>query len=271
MKKSAGTFFSAGALRIISVLLIFLLCLPMTVFAASNGEAADEEEPETGPVTLSTPADALLLVRKGGEIDIIPAVLTEDGKEKDIYLISVSGLTYDKTKLNNTCAAILAGIYRKSKYYDFTYSTITENIPAGSDIVFACHSLGGMIAQQFIADETFKETYNILHTLTGGSPFITTKTEKEGTLTRLAVKGDLVPYLSLALFKDRDNMYDRILIDGGYGRNSDAAHNKGYFTNDLWGEYDVLGQKNGNAFITYNAEDVIEISALKSAYSKIKC
>ncbi len=69
----------------------------------------------------------------------------------------------------------------------------------GSNLVVTGHSLGGMVAQQVAADSTIKKNYNVLNTVTFGSPLIN-GFQREGTVKRLGDTSDPVPYLSLTTF-----------------------------------------------------------------------
>ena len=126
-----------------------------------------------------------------------------------------------------------------------------ENIPYGSNILVTGHSLGGMVAQQVASESELKSDYNILNTVTFGSPLIN-GFEREGTVKRLGDKNDVVPYLSVSTFL---NVIWQTLglnrEDGGYGINSlVAAHCESYQRSDEWGAYDVTGTKNGGKTLT---------------------
>ena len=102
-----------------------------------------------------------------------------------------------------------------------------------------------MIAQQFAADKEMKKHYQILNTLTMGSPYVITA-KREGELHRMADSGDAVPYLSPALAMNAllgDYNYERC----GYFGNPGAAHFDSYMYAEKWSVYDCFGIKGGSS------------------------
>lgn len=67
---------------------------------------------------------------------------------------------------------LLCGFNLDNPYIKAVVKAMKKNIPAGSDVVFYGHSLGGMIAQEAAADKTIKRMYNVTNTVTFGSPLI---------------------------------------------------------------------------------------------------
>ena len=117
-----------------------------------------------------------------------------------------------------------------------------------------------MIAQQCCADSTLKHEYDILNTVAFGSPSIGFSLSglinlKEGTCVRLGDTKDIVPYLSvntlnLGIFAQ---IFGLKKENGGYSSmQSVKAHCCSYQREDVWGNYDVLGEKNGKSSITLN-------------------
>ena len=111
-----------------------------------------------------------------------------------------------------------------------------QNIPAGSDVVFYGHSLGGMIAQEAAADKTIKRMYNVTNTVTFGSPLIKLLSRREGLVRRMCDTSDIVPVLSvysltpLAVIQYWGS--ERFSEDGGYNSKWLAAHNESYLRQD---------------------------------------
>lgn len=214
---------------------------------------------ETSADTVNAMFDAGLT---GGEIAMVPATLTLDGEERDIWLVVILGLGGDQSKTNNYVSCVKAAFNIKSSYSERVKKFIYETVPAGSSIVFAGHSLGGMTAQQLRADKELTEDYNIIATFTAGSPFIITRKKlREGILSRISDSSDIVPFMSPAIIFSRKNHKDRAIEDGGYGDDHDGAHNKCYRRQEIWSEYDAIGRKDGDAVLKFINENMLRFSA----------
>lgn len=238
--------------RIFSILLAAALLL--TCFAVSAGA----EEAETR--TLSTAADALefVIVEKSVTIPvrIVPATLTRNGEDRPVYLIGMLGVKNVRGQVNSVLNTFFAAFNKNNSYYNLVKNTIFSEIPAGSSLVFAGHSLGGMVAQQLRADADLAAQYEILNVLTAGSPFIIVK-GGEGSLHRIVDKNDAIPFLSPAtVVKPAQQFREVAREDGGYFMDPDSAHNLSYLRNDLWGGYDVFGEKGGDATLTFHPADM---------------
>lgn len=191
-----------------------------------------------------------------GPISITKGVLNYNnwlGQSKDVYVVCLSGTDMDaKNQTTGWWTDLLAGFEFDNKYVKNIKKVISENIPAGSNIIVSGHSLGGMVAQQVVSDSTLKNNYNFLNTVTFGSPLIN-GFKREGTVKRLGDTSDVVPYLSVSTFL---NVFWQTLglnkEDGGYSMldMSFHAHNESYNRTDVWGAYDVTGTKNGNKTLT---------------------
>ena len=142
-------------------------------------------------------------------------------------------------------------------YQALVRQVLLDIVPQGAALVFAGHSLGGMTAQLLRADPVLKDAYEIVNVLCGGSPLMDPDGETEGTLHRLTDKLDLIPYIrstSLCAFVRQIRTAHR--ESGGYFLNPDGAHNLSYARDDVWGSYDVFGQKGGTAAIRFDAAKV---------------
>ncbi len=211
----------------------------------------------------------------GGPIGIVEGTLTQGKKKTPVYLICLHGT---EVGLNGQAVQIstdlLSGFAQKNSYAIDVLKTIRKNIPKNSNILFAGHSLGGMVAQQVAAMDEIKNHYNVINTVTFGSPLISE--DGEGTLHRLCDASDPVPYLSYMTLSDLEKQLDTRTTEGESGL-SFKAHNSSYFDEDMWGTYDVLGVKDGNATLKldestakiYNAP-LMRVTLVGSYYAGIE-
>ena len=191
-------------------------------------------------------------------IRIVPATLTNNGVSCDVYLIGLLGVKDNRNQVNSGKNLVPAAFNRDNSYSELVRSAILETVPAGSSLVFVCHSLGGMVAQHLRTDETLTGQYEIVNVLTAGSPLILVEEAKaEGGLHRLADKYDVIPFLSPATLRClKKQLSTAHREDGGYFFDPDGAHNLSYLRNDVWGGYDALGVKGGNASLSFDASEV---------------
>lgn len=249
--------------KLLSIILAVCLCVcPLALFANAAATATDAEA-EDG-VTMTSIADVarfILEPHKWCEIQITPAVLSGADGAQDVYLVALRGTGFTMSKANNVVACFLSAFNITTDYYTMTLEAIYEYVPEGAKIVFAGHSLGGMIEQQLSCTEELTAKYEILNTLNMGSPYVLADASKrEGPLVRFAEKSDIVPRLSPAVFVNLKAYNDMTIKDGGYGFDPNGAHNLSYMRADEWGEYDVLGVLNGGATLTVVYDDIILLS-----------
>ena len=203
--------------------------------------------------TFPTAPEIYTYVRDGynqgtlGPISITKGTLKNGSSSKTVYLITLSGTEIVLNQSTEVVTDLLSGFNLKSAYYYNVVNTVLANIPVGSNLIIAGHSLGGMIAQQVAANSTLKAKYNIINTVCFGSPLLSAGS-REGVVKRLGDVSDPVPYLSGSLF---NNTLWAILglnrENGGYGLLGIHAHNLSYAREDVWGAYDVTGTKYGSA------------------------
>ncbi len=231
--------------KIAALSLALVMALTVVVTLGTTSQAAET-------TTLTTSAQVADLVwdgYNGGELGPISII---EGKlnNTDVYLVTLSGTEDVSGQSTGYLTDLLSGFNLNNAYYENVVAVISENIPAGSNLVIAGHSLGGMIAQQVVADSTIKANYNILNTVCFGSPLLSAGS-REGTVKRLGDTSDVVPYLSGSMFNNtiwavaglnREN--------GGYGTAVVKAHCESYLRDDVWGKYDVTGTKNGSNKLT---------------------
>ena len=182
-----------------------------------------------------------------GPITITKGTLKKTFSSKEIYLVTLSGTEWVFNQSTEALTDLFAGFNLGNAYYYNVVNVILQNIPKGANLVLAGHSLGGMIAQQVAADATIKAKYNVLNTVTFGSPLLAAGF-REGTVKRLGDISDIVPLLSGNLFVtpirallglNREN--------GGYYLKPITAHKESYKREDVWGSYDATGTKYGGA------------------------
>lgn len=181
---------------------------------------------------------------------IITKGLYQNGENiKEIYLVTLSGTEIIHGQSTGYYTDILSGLNLDNPYQRNVVRAIQEYVPKNSNLIFAGHSLGGMIAQQVVANESIKNDYNVMNTICFGSPLLSAG-KREGIVNRLADKSDVVPYLSGSLINNTKRALREIQKeDGGYKNRPLDAHSQSYFRTDLWGNYDVTGVKGGQAII----------------------
>lgn len=183
-----------------------------------------------------------------GAFSITCGDLVQGEARTPIYLIAIHGTEGNaKGQVADTDNDLKSGTDQDSVYLEDLIKVIRDNIPKGSNLVLAGHSLGGMVAQQAAADDTIKDEYNVIAVVTFGSPLLA-KGKTEGQVNRLAASGDVIPFLSLETLKDfdaqistrsRENVASLPLI----------SHVIGYWDDNAWKDYDALGVKGGNAIL----------------------
>ena len=250
---------------LLSCVMLFGVSLPASAAEGSNEEliGAVQAQVEAGStVTFTNAAELSRLVQVGysyrqpnGPISITKAVLkTKNGwstSSKTVYVVCLSGTDLAFNQSTGVWTDLLSGFEQDNCYIRNVRNAICRAVPKGSNLLLAGHSLGGMIAQQAAADYTIKRNYNVVNTVTFGSPLIQ-GLSREGTVRRLGDTRDIVPYLSVSTFLNvlwqaaglnREN--------GGYSASQViTAHCESYQRASVWGSYDVTGTKYGNATLT---------------------
>ncbi len=186
-----------------------------------------------------------------------------------VYLVAIAGTEVIGGYANNSDADLTTGFNLPNQYERGVRKIITENVPKGSNLMITGHSLGGMLAQQVAGDPTIQDNYNIMYTVTFGSPCVKGQNGYEGTLIRLCDKHDYVTYTSVnmlenfskILMDDLNNPMDMYLgatavvtRDGGYSWHLElnevhSAH-MSYINEQTWGDVDVCGIVNGYHVLT---------------------
>lgn len=190
-----------------------------------------------------------------GPIIVVQGQLQNWFIKKDVYLITLCGTELLDGQSTGILEDLLVGFQQENNAYTQNVVNMIKNtIPEGSNLFFTGHSLGGMVCQQVAANTYVKDNYNVLNTVTFGSPVISGG-QREGVVRRLGDTSDFVPYLSVT------GQFVRQIAglnreDGGYSADGWSfsagwkAHNNSYIREDLWGDYDVTGKKGGHAKLT---------------------
>lgn len=228
---------------LVSFILVLVIFASMLIPAFAKNEER----------VISNVNEAYALVHENDFVEIYNATLNENGVEKQVYYVVCRGLDFSGLDPENPRGyynCIKVGLSSENnKYVKAIVSLVTENVANGSDLVFVGHSLGGMVIQQVIAQKEIKDNYNVLYTLSIGSPYILTKGAKEGTLIRVVDRLDFVPFLSITLLA---NPYiGNVCIETSF--EYPLVHFASYERGECWQKYDCLGVKNGNSFITINS------------------
>lgn len=185
-----------------------------------------------------------------GPIAISQATLTENGQDTPIYFVALHGTeTSAYGEAVDVTSDLQAGFDKDSTYKKDIIKDIKQDVPAGSNLVLAGHSLGGMDAQRVAADPEIKNNYNVLYVTAIASPLLSYG-ETEGKVNRLAEKSDAVPYLSHYTFDNMDLQKSTRSEEHGDDYNLFNAHTHSYEDTSVWGNYDAVGNKGGNAVIT---------------------
>lgn len=190
-----------------------------------------------------------------GPIIITKGRLQKKSVDQEVYLITLSGTEIVENQSTGYLTDLKVGFNLDNPYLRNVINIISANIPAGSNLILAGHSLGGMVAQQVAANDTIKKNYNVLNTVTFGSPLISAG-NREGDVKRLGDNSDVVPYLSVtgSITKEIWKIAGLHRENGGYGVNAVDAHINSYLRSDLWGKYDVTGTWHGSATLTLDLD-----------------
>lgn len=191
-----------------------------------------------------------------GPITITKGTYYNGWTKANVYLVTMSGTEDVKNQSTGYLTDLLSGFNLNNPYVNNVVYQIQQNIPANSNIILAGHSLGGMVAQQVAANDTIKNKYNIMKTVTFGSPLLSAG-QREGDVKRLGDTSDVIPYASGSTINNtawaiaglnREN--------GGYGKNLLAAHTESYLREDVWGAYDITGTKYGSACLVLDTNSI---------------
>jgi hypothetical protein len=188
-----------------------------------------------------------------GPIIIVPATLKNNSSEQSVYLIALNGTEFVNKQATGIFTDILTGLQLNNDYLKSTHDSVLKTVPKNSKLIVTGLSLGGMIAQQLVAQEGIKANYEILNVISFGSPIIMPES-RNCVVKRMTDANDLIPVLSISNTAVNGEKYDpieRVTENGGY-KTPVGAHVFSYVDNSVWDKYDVLGFENGGNTITYD-------------------
>ena len=176
---------------------------------------------------------------------------------KDVYIVGLAGTEFMFNEPRGVITDLQVGFEQDNFYIREIRKVVCKVVPKGANVIFTGHSLGGMVAQQAAGDRTLKHRYNIINTISFGSPLIN-PIGREGKVQRLGDTSDIVPYMSAQSFvRPVHQIAGLNREDGGYAKKDFAeAHMRSYLRTDVWGDYDVLGFKGGSAKIIIDENDI---------------
>ena len=256
MKRLVGFFLTA-----VGVIALLSSCSPVVEEEDSYGSGLSLRSVYTANTETYTMApeiyDVVGLGYNNGEkgpVSITEGVLKVSSSSEKVYLVALSGTEFVMNQSTGLITDLLSGFNLNSPYLKRVVSAICNNVPEGSNLMLSGHSLGGMIAQQVAANKEIKQKYNVLYTVTFGSPLLSAGS-REGTVKRLGDTADVIPYASGSLINNTIWAIAGLNREsGGYKFASEDAHVKSYARTDVWGAYDVTGTKNGKAVLTVDLD-----------------
>lgn len=242
----------------VTAALLAVLCFLLMFSAGASADGPGKTVSETLKCSTLRETSDFIFDGYPNEIAVLPVQLTENGETRTVYLASAMGMGFSLKKANNPVAAFFTAFNVKTKYFKIIKKIIIENVPENSELILIGHSMGGMVMQQIRSDKELTAKYEIIKTVTIGSPYIMTSAKKqEGTLSRFGDSYDLVPKLSPAIFFSRKNHKNVTIEDGGFTGDRDAAHNRSYRYADVWDAYDALGVRDGDAYFEYDTGSIV--------------
>ena len=239
--------------RLLSFLMavVLLIALVPCCFADNAGDGGEAQMITTAPELYNFCFNAC-----SGAIAIAKATLYRSDVPEDVYLIHFSATGDFSQRLNNPLTSFICGCSLSTEYLRTALRFAKDTIPYGSKVILVGHSLGGMIAQQFMADPDMRSRFKILNALAFGAPCVLTGV-KEGSLHRLVDSSDIIPYLTPLPM--RNLLYCISRENGGLFLLFDQAHHC-YGDVKEWGRYDCFGVKGGSVAVSCCASDFVCIS-----------
>ena len=210
--------------------------------------------------------DVACSLNKSGPMGVAPALL--DGEP--VTLLVLGGTFPVPGQATGFKEDVLSAMEQSNDYlrnivklFDAKNTDGTPVIPADKPVIVSGLSLGGMVAQQLLAQEELMERFDIHSIICFGAPLLAAEYRTPDTrVVRICDSADKVPYagrphlqdmLAQKIFNQEPSELIRqldeqevIRRDGGY-RTTMMAHSQSYIMNPCWKDLDVLGQVNGTS------------------------
>jgi len=179
-----------------------------------------------------------------------------DDGSTDVYLVMLSDFQDININTDDIKKTIQKGLQKSDTYLKEVINNIKDNVDDKANIVFAGHSIGGAVAMKAASNEKIANKYNVLATVTFGSP-TSDSGFGENKSRQLCDKNDIVNSLSSNnFFFDLFAPAKQTAQENGGYKDDARAHLESYSRSDIWGDYDVLGKKNGHSNISFNKGDL---------------
>lgn len=171
---------------------------------------------------------------------------------REIYFVAMRGTdrSFDKNDVLGLPVCVKSALAKYNIYFELVKNGMLADIPEGSVVAIAGHSLGGMIAQQLAADGDLNRKFNIINLMTIGSPFVPV-TGRVCPLRRFADKADFIPWIGKSIKANLVTEKPVFRANGYFGRVV-AAHTDSYRESDSWREFDCLGVADGGSVIVFD-------------------
>lgn len=200
-----------------------------------------------------------------GPIGIVPARLNGEA----VTLVVLGGTMFVDGQAAGLKEDLLSALEQSNDYLKNVvrlFDTVDENgnplIPADKPVVVSGISLGGMVAQQLLAQKDLMNRFDLRAIICFGSPMLAPCDRTKNTkVVRFCDTMDIVPYLGKSKLLDiiGQEIFDRvpsqviqeldrkemILKDGGY-KSPISAHTLSYVDGACWDGYDILGVYGGS-------------------------
>ena len=208
--------------------------------------------------------DAASSLNGKGPMGVVPALLNGE----PVTLLVLGGTFPAKGQATGFKEDVLSAMEQSNDYlrnivklFDAKNADGSPVIPADKPVIVSGLSLGGMVAQQLLAQKDLMDRFDIHSIICFGAPLLAAEYRTPDTrVVRICDSADQVPYagrphlqdmLAQKLFNKQPSELIRqldqqevIRRDGGY-RTTMMAHSQSYIMNPCWKDLDVLGQVNG--------------------------
>ena len=209
--------------------------------------------------------DSTCSAKGHGSIGIASALL--NGEE--VTLLTLGGTNIKEGQASGVKEDILSALELSNQYlrnvvkmFDAVDENMEPLIPQDRPVIVSGISLGGMVAQQLLAQKDIMKRFDIQQIICFGSPLLEPFKRNDDTrVVRFCDSMDIVPYLGRSVLHDtiRQEVLNKdplkyvqkldekevILKDGGY-KSFISAHMLSYIEGKCWKKYDALGVYGGH-------------------------